>query len=92
MKGIFRSKHHPQFKKSENNENNCTNFRYACMPYMMTPYRVADTAAKQRFNTAHCRARVLIEMTFGRWKRRFSILHSEVSNLLHEKIEFDVFF
>lgn len=32
----------------------------------------------QRYNTAHCRTRVLIEQTVGVLKRRFSCLHSEL--------------
>ncbi|XP_052772686.1 putative nuclease HARBI1 [Mya arenaria] len=50
---------------------------YACSRYLMTPYRVADTNQKTNFNMGLCRTRVLIECTFGRWKRRFGILHGE---------------
>ncbi|XP_052809509.1 putative nuclease HARBI1 [Mya arenaria] len=52
---------------------------YACSRVMMTPYRVADTQQKINFNRAHSRTRVAVEMAFGRWKRRFGILHGEVN-------------
>ncbi|XP_052818457.1 putative nuclease HARBI1 [Mya arenaria] len=51
---------------------------YACSRYLMTPYRVADTNQTTNFNRGLCRTRVLIECTFGRWKRRFGILHGEL--------------
>ncbi|XP_052762027.1 putative nuclease HARBI1 [Mya arenaria] len=51
---------------------------YACSRYMLTPYRVSDTPVKTRFNRAHCRSRVVIERTFGRWKRRFSVMCKKV--------------
>ncbi|XP_052815271.1 putative nuclease HARBI1 [Mya arenaria] len=51
---------------------------YACSRVMMTPYRVADTQQKINFNRAHSRTRVAVEMAFGRWKRRFGILHGEL--------------
>ena len=54
--------------------------RYACSRFLMTPYRVADTPQRMAFNRALCRTRVHIECTFGRWKRRFGILHGEVQN------------
>jgi hypothetical protein len=53
-------------------------FSYACMKYLMTPYRNSDTPSKERYNRAHCRTRVAVEMAFGSWKRRFGILHGEV--------------
>ncbi|KAJ8307488.1 hypothetical protein KUTeg_015572 [Tegillarca granosa] len=48
---------------------------YACKPYLMTPYYTTDEACKERYNTALCRTRVLIEQTFGILKRRFASLH-----------------
>lgn len=40
----------------------------------MTPYTVTDTKAKERFNKALCRSRVVIEQTYGILKRRFACL------------------
>ena len=51
---------------------------YALKPYLMTPYHEPATANQRGFNRAHRRTRVLIEQTFGRWKRRFHLLNSEV--------------
>lgn len=51
---------------------------YACKPYLMTPYNNPTTAKEKAFNRAHRKTRVVIEQTFGRWKRRFHLLHSEV--------------
>ncbi|XP_061164358.1 putative nuclease HARBI1 [Saccostrea echinata] len=51
---------------------------YALKPYLMTPYLNPSEIHMQRFNTAHCRTRVLIEQTFGIIKRRVSCLHTEL--------------
>ena len=39
--------------------------------FLLTPYGKALTPSEQRFNDALCGTRVLIEQTFGVWKRRF---------------------
>ena len=51
---------------------------YALKPYLMRPYNGPITANQRAFNRAHRKTRVIIEQTFGRWKRRFHLLHSEV--------------
>ena len=51
---------------------------YACTPYLMTPYPSPSTAAQENYNTAHTKTRVIVEQSFGRWKRRFHVLHSEI--------------
>jgi len=53
-------------------------YRYACSRAVKTPYRTPDTPQKINFNRALTRTRVTIEMAFGRWKRRFGLLHGEV--------------
>lgn len=48
---------------------------YPCKPFLMTPYPNTANAKEEAFNKAHCKTRVAIEQTFGRWKRRFHLLH-----------------
>ena len=51
---------------------------YACQPFIMTPYSNPSTPAQAAYNNAHCKTRVKIEQTFGQWKCRFHVLHSEI--------------
>ena len=51
---------------------------YACSPFLMTLYAVTRNAAQEAYNDAHAKTRVVIEQTFGRWKRRFHVLHAEI--------------
>ena len=51
---------------------------YALRPFMMTPYNNPTTPPQVTYNKAHCKTRVIIEQTLGRWKRRFHVLHSEI--------------
>ena len=44
----------------------------------MTPYNNPTTASERAFNRSQRSTRVAIEQTFGRLKRRFHMLHSEV--------------
>jgi len=51
---------------------------YACKPYLLTPFIHPTSLAQERYNAKHRKTRVIIEQVFGRFKRRFSILHSEI--------------
>ncbi|CAG2185824.1 HARBI1 [Mytilus edulis] len=51
---------------------------YPCRPFIMTPYARPANEDQTRFNRHHARTRCVIERTFGRWKRRFHVLHSEI--------------
>ncbi|XP_061193223.1 putative nuclease HARBI1 [Saccostrea echinata] len=51
---------------------------YACRPFLLTPYLNPQNEAQERFNRAHGRTRSQIERAFGRLKRKFHVLHSEV--------------
>ena len=51
---------------------------YACGPFLMTSYTMSRNAAQEVYNDAHAKTRVVIEQTFGRWKRRFHVLHEEI--------------
>ena len=44
----------------------------------MTPYRNPESPEQNAYNSAHTKTRVVIEQTFGRLKRRFLVLHSEI--------------
>ena len=46
--------------------------------YLLTPYRQPTSTTQSTYNYAHKGTRVIIEQTFGRWKRRFHCLHGEV--------------
>lgn len=49
---------------------------YPCRKWLMTPLSNADRQSEKRYNYAHKRTRVLIENTFGVWKRRFAVLNT----------------
>lgn len=51
---------------------------YASSPFLMTPYTTTRNEAQEAYNNAHAKTRVIIEQTFGRWKRRFHVLHGEI--------------
>ena len=51
---------------------------YACSPFLMTPYANPEIPQQEAYNSAHTKTRVVIEQTYGRWKRRFHVLHSEI--------------
>ena len=51
---------------------------YECNPYLMTPYPSPATAARENYNTAHTKTRVIVQQSFERWRRRFHVVHSEI--------------
>ncbi|XP_071179625.1 putative nuclease HARBI1 [Mytilus edulis] len=51
---------------------------YPCRPFLMTPYQNPVLDHQKKYNKCHCSTRSVIERTFGRLKRRFHILHSEI--------------
>uniref|UniRef100_A0A915IIS0 DDE Tnp4 domain-containing protein n=1 Tax=Romanomermis culicivorax TaxID=13658 RepID=A0A915IIS0_ROMCU len=51
---------------------------YPCSDIILTPYLKPNNNQQHRYNSSHKRTRVLIEQVFGRWKRRFHILHGEI--------------
>ena len=51
---------------------------YMLKQCLLTPYRHPTTDAHSNYNYAHKKTRVLVEQTFGRWKRRFHCLHGEI--------------
>uniref|UniRef100_A0A915IJ01 DDE Tnp4 domain-containing protein n=1 Tax=Romanomermis culicivorax TaxID=13658 RepID=A0A915IJ01_ROMCU len=48
---------------------------YFCRPWLMTSLCDPQSDAKNRYNRAHKKTRMLIEQTFGRWERRFYYMH-----------------
>ena len=50
----------------------------ACSPFLMTPYANPEIPQQEAHNSAHTKTRVVIEQTYGRWKRCFHVLHSEI--------------
>ena len=44
----------------------------------MTPYANPEIPQQKAYNSAHTITRVVIEQTYGRWKRRFYVLHSKI--------------
>ena len=51
---------------------------YPCRPFIMTPYLHPANDNQRSYRRHHSISRCVIECTFGRWKRRFHVLHSEV--------------
>eukprot|EP00918_Siedleckia_nematoides_P077700 GHVU01169835.1.p1 GENE.GHVU01169835.1~~GHVU01169835.1.p1 ORF type:complete len:155 (+),score=7.96 GHVU01169835.1:172-636(+) len=52
---------------------------YMCTRWLLTPYNLPTTTAGQtEYNDRLCAGRVGIECAFGRWKRKFAILRTQV--------------
>lgn len=47
---------------------------YALKPYLLTPLLEIRNDVERSYNTSHKRTRIIIENTFGIWKRSFPIL------------------
>ena len=58
---------------------------YACLPFLKTPYANPEIPQQEAYNSAHTKTRVVIEQTYGRWKRRFHEVHSEI-RMASEKV------
>ena len=52
--------------------------RYACTPYLQTPYPHPQTRSEERYNGAHKTTRCIIGRSFGVLKGRFHIVHCEI--------------
>ena len=52
---------------------------YPCRSFLMVPFLSPNSPAEERFNSALCRTRVLVEQSFGILKRRFQILHHGIN-------------
>ncbi|XP_066596948.1 putative nuclease HARBI1 [Prorops nasuta] len=48
--------------------------RYPALPFLLTPYRNPETEEQERYNMIHSRSRIIVERTFGIWKKRFPCL------------------
>ncbi|KAL0153038.1 hypothetical protein M9458_051637 [Cirrhinus mrigala] len=48
---------------------------YPLLPWLMTPFPVANTPEESRFNSSHCKTRCAIERLNGVLKRRFACLN-----------------
>jgi len=63
-------------------QNIFSSHKYPLRPFFMTPFLRRDTDAMKRYQAAHSRTRACIERAFGRLKRRFHVLHSEVYSFI----------
>lgn len=61
---------------------------YPCKHYLLTPYINTRSRAEEKYNSALCRTRVIIEQTFGILKRRFQCLHNELRTSPEQAIQY----
>lgn len=47
---------------------------YPCLPFTLTPFLRPNSHGQQAYNTAHCKARNVVERCIGVWKRRFPVI------------------
>ncbi|XP_043470202.1 putative nuclease HARBI1 [Leptopilina heterotoma] len=47
---------------------------YPCLPFLMTPFRNPHNEEEMKYNEIQIRTRIIVERTFGVWKRRFPCL------------------
>ncbi|XP_071577193.1 putative nuclease HARBI1 isoform X2 [Temnothorax nylanderi] len=55
---------------------------YPCLPFLLTPLSNPQTDEEITYNILHRRTRIIVERTFGIWKRRFPCLSRGLSNKL----------
>lgn len=48
---------------------------YPCLPFLLTPIQNPQTDEEIAYNILHTRTRIIVERTFGIWKRRFPCLY-----------------
>jgi len=48
--------------------------KYPCLPILLTPILNPETDEEIAYNNIHRRTRLIVERTFGLWKRRFPCL------------------
>ncbi|XP_055601326.1 putative nuclease HARBI1 [Uranotaenia lowii] len=51
---------------------------YPLTPWLMTPFKKAETVRQKAYNKLHSQERVIIERLFGQVKQRFPILQSKI--------------
>lgn len=52
--------------------------RYGILPWLTTPYRIANGTKETAYNKLHSKERVIIERVFGQVQSRFPILSPKI--------------
>ncbi|XP_067204480.1 putative nuclease HARBI1 [Linepithema humile] len=55
---------------------------YPALPFLLTPISNPTTDEQERYNIIHRRTRIIVERTFGMWKRRFPCLSKGLTTKL----------